>query len=629
MESDDEIAGDNQSIADDVADDVNDDVADDVDDDDERPNPTDDLRGERLKRRLLTKNRLVCSIDTALDINNYNAFEIPSVRKEIKSVVKVDRNPANDVHYTFTNKPVNSYHGRQDRANVLTGPFGVAACAKSAKSKLESFHLFMNEKILNIILTQTNAKIQKSLDKIPDDYNKEKYPFLKVTNEIEIKALIGLMIYRGMYKLNTIQISKLFSQAYGPPLFGATISRNRFRFLISHFSFDDEETRDDRWKKDRFAAIREVFEIFNTACMSSLNPADYLSLDETLYSTRTQISFKQYNPSKPAKYGLLFKSINGARYPYTHVTAPYCGKPTDESGEYYVPGTENIVMSLVERLSSKVSLKGRNISFDRLYTSLSLELWLHSRNITSIGTMQINRRGIPSELKDVKSREPLSTEIYWQKDGPLSLSVYTVSTSNGKKNVLLLSTHKQLLGLTKDDKKNKPSMYKVYDFTKGGTDIVDQRMGFYTSKAKSRRWTMVAFSYILDMSRVNSSTIFALNNNNDPLKVNSFEFGVDLAMDLVKPLINNRKQQGLPKQIQNKIALFTNVVEDPVAAEQDVEYGPKAPNRGRCHLCIKSIQGENFKEMRNHISSNKSICQKCGRHSCKAHLSSVCFDCRK
>ena len=61
--------------------------------------------------------------------------------------------------------------------------------------------------------------------------------------------------------------------------------------------------------------------------MLVLAPGSYLSLDETLYSMRTQISFKQFNPSKAAKYGLLFKSVNAARYPNTFILSPHSGKP--------------------------------------------------------------------------------------------------------------------------------------------------------------------------------------------------------------------------------------------------------------------------------------------------------------
>ena len=77
----------------------------------------------------------------------------------------------------------------------------------------------------------------------------------------------------------------------------------------------------------------------------------------------TQISFKQYNPNKPAKYGLLFKAINAARYPYTFIASPYCGKPQEVGGIYYVSGTEEIVKYMVEQLRNKVSLNGRKHIF--------------------------------------------------------------------------------------------------------------------------------------------------------------------------------------------------------------------------------------------------------------------------
>ena len=36
-----------------------------------------------------------------------------------------------------------------------------------------------------------------------------------------------------------------------------------------------------------------------------------------MIAMRRQISFKQLNPIKPAKYGMLYKSINICRYPFT------------------------------------------------------------------------------------------------------------------------------------------------------------------------------------------------------------------------------------------------------------------------------------------------------------------------
>ena len=39
---------------------------------------------------------------------------------------------------------------------------------------------------------------------------------------------------------------KLFSDSYGPPMFGAVMSRNRFAFILHNLLFDDESTRAER-----------------------------------------------------------------------------------------------------------------------------------------------------------------------------------------------------------------------------------------------------------------------------------------------------------------------------------------------------------------------------------------------
>ena len=195
------------------------------------------------------------------------------------------------------------------------------------------FLLFFTHEMLADVLHHTNKKIDSLLPTLPADFKKYfKYSFVKEVSETELKAFIGIFLYRGLYKLNTMGIQKLSSDSYGPPMFSAVMSCNRFAFILHNLFFDDESTHAERWKKDRFIVIREFFEKFNNQCMLVLAPGEYLSLDESLYPMRTQIFFKQFNPSKPAKYGLPFKSANVARYPYTFISLPYRGKPTEEGG---------------------------------------------------------------------------------------------------------------------------------------------------------------------------------------------------------------------------------------------------------------------------------------------------------
>jgi hypothetical protein len=224
--------------------------------------------------------------------------------------------------------------------------------------------------------------------------------------------------------------------------------------------------------------------------------------------------------------------------------------------------------------------------------------------------------GVPTEMKDFKNRENLSSEVYWQKDGPLSL-LYVVETTTGKNNVLMLSTLKHMLGTTKDDSRKKLALYKLHDFTKGGTDIVDQRMAFHTSKTN-----------MIDTARVNSSTIYALNKNVDPVKQKSFEDGFELAMQLVKPHIARRNQNCLLMVVKQKIQLI--IGDNGQNDQPDADDGPAfGESRGRCTLCQRTAAGKGYSEKKVSIKCVKSLCQSCGNHTCQEHLVQKCKDCKE
>ena len=195
--------------------------------------------------------------------------------------------------------------------------------------------------------------------------------------------------------------------------------------------------------------------MFNQNCGLALILDNLLSVDETLYPMRNRVSFQQFNPSKPAKYGFLLKSINGARYTYSFVSAAYCGKPKREPTEEYKERTFKITKHMIEKLSKYTSLNGRNISFNRLYTSVPLVDWLLLKDTTSIGTLVANRRGLLKEFVKTTEREEFSHKVLWRKDEPcMSLHSHVVKTkSTGKRNVLLLSTLEPLLGVPRDDEK--------------------------------------------------------------------------------------------------------------------------------------------------------------------------------
>ena len=188
--------------------------------------------------------------------------------------------------------------------------------------------------------------------------------------------------------------------------------------------------------------------------------------------------------------------------------------------------------------------------------------------------------------------------------------------------MLLLSTLDPILGVTKDGEKQKPALYKLYDFTKGGTDIVDQKMGTYTVKSKSKKWTMVAFSYLLDTIRVNACSILALNQKKEPKKENAFDFGYALAEQLAMPQIRRRSKNGLTSNVISKIQIVTSNKGKDNSGSNDPPNEP-----GRCKICLDGIKGQHYKTKKNKISRIVSFCMKCKEHCCKKHSVWVCKNC--
>ena len=109
---------------------------------------------------------------------------------------------------------------------------------------------------------------------------------------------------------------------------------------------------------------------------------------------------------------------------------------------------------------------------------------------------------------------------------------------------------------------------KVYDFSKGGTDISNQRCGSFTSATKTRRWPTKMLEYVLDVTRVNAQSVYCLNTGKDPNSgLDSFRFDRDLALSLVKP----NMVAGLPtiqnRAIQTKIQMVVKPAQEEAEGE--------------------------------------------------------------
>ena len=83
------------------------------------------------------------------------------------------------------------------------------------------------------------------------------------TGKFETDMLFGLMYFRGILGVN-LHINETLFLNDSHFVFCAIMSKNRFRFLKDYICFDNPQERTQLQETKRFAAVREMWEIFNS-----------------------------------------------------------------------------------------------------------------------------------------------------------------------------------------------------------------------------------------------------------------------------------------------------------------------------------------------------------------------------
>ena len=101
------------------------------------------------------------------------------------------------------------------------------------------------------------------------------------------------------------------------------MSKNRLKYISRFITFDHKTTRADLWKTNKFARMIGIFEAMNERNVKIRYPFLLLAIDKTLYPYRGFIDSKQYDPSRPTKHGLLYRSLCDFMTTYTYFSLVY------------------------------------------------------------------------------------------------------------------------------------------------------------------------------------------------------------------------------------------------------------------------------------------------------------------
>ena len=305
--------------------------------------------------------------------------------------------------------------------------------------------------------------------------------------------------------------------------FSSIMSNRRFELLLQflHVSPPTTETNDKLHK------IRPILDRVIKNFMAAYTPNINISIDESIIAFKGRLSWIQYMPKKPHKWGMkawvLADSSNG----YVWKWELYTGKQEREDG---VGLSHQVVMSL----SRPLQHKGYHLYCDNFYSSPALFEELSKVGFLACGTVRSNRRGLSEVFKTKKLRRG---DVYSEKVGQVLCLKW-----KDKRDVLLLSTIHDDVAMVDILRRSrtvaggieriqKPKVIDDYNQHMGGVDQSDQLVMYYGYAHQQTKWWKRVLFHLVDLLLVNASILY---NSVNEKKLTQMEFRIEVAKGLLK-----------------------------------------------------------------------------------------------
>ena len=288
-------------------------------------------------------------------------------------------------------------------------------------------------------------------------------------------------------------------------MFSAAMSRTRFEAILRFLHFSDNTTSRPRGHPafDRLHKIRPLIDHFNLKFADLYTPEQNICVDESLIHFTGRLGFKQYIPSKRARYGVKLYKLCERATGYTHKFRIYEGK--DQTLEPvgcpdYLGSSGKTVWDLVSPLFGK----GYHLYVDNFYTSVALFRHLFLERICACGTARTSRVGFPQRLVTTRlargERAALCNEellaVKWRD----KRDVYMLSSIHADTTIQIERATRVI---------EKPLCVHDYNALMGGVDFNDQMLSPYLVSRRTRRWYKKVSVYLIQLALYNSFVLYS------------------------------------------------------------------------------------------------------------------------
>ncbi|XP_017792479.1 PREDICTED: piggyBac transposable element-derived protein 4-like, partial [Habropoda laboriosa] len=395
----------------------------------------------------------------------------------------------------------------------------------NVKEPIDYFTLYFTEELVDSIIKETNNYANEEIRKKQLSRKSTWHKWYDITKE-EFLAFIAVILNMGLIQLPNMQEYWSTASNSRIPFFPETFTKARFMqiFWMLHLK---KPTPRNASIRTRIQKVSNYLEHIDGKFRQYFIPYKAVAVDESIVKFKGRIAFITYNPNKPKRWGMRIYALADSKTGYLFTILPYYGSITsDNISRPDLPVNTRIPLHLYKKLLDRVpDAKGYHMFTDRYYTSIPLAEELLKMNCHLTGTINVNRKGVPTQIKKPKFstrktvayRKNNNTLLAWKDKRIITMLTNYYNTQ-------LQSTHKTLRGghvVTV----NKPEMVLGYTANMGGVDRADQYASTYCFLRKSLKWWRKLFFWGLEMCVINSYIMYRISkqtNNETPMTHHKF-----------------------------------------------------------------------------------------------------------
>ncbi|XP_062851349.1 piggyBac transposable element-derived protein 3-like [Trichomycterus rosablanca] len=458
----------------------------------------------------------------------------------------------------------------------------------AVKTPFQYFKTLFTDKMIEHIAQQTNLY---SAQELGDPIK---------TSPQEIEEFLAILLFMGVFSFPSIEDYWHHESRFS--VIADIMPRKRFRLLRRFIHFNDNQQWDST--PDRFLKIRPLFEMLREQCL--LIPSTYKqSIDEVMvaYKGTRAGTLRQYIANKPDKCGFkLFCRASSSGI--IHDLLLYQGASTffnialSEQEQELTLGAKLVTVLCKTMTQPQLSV----VFCDNYFTSFKMIQNVHANlGVKCIGTVRSNRvSGIPLITDQQLRKKGRGAFDYRSSDGVIAVKWFDNKCVNLLSNACGITPLSTVKRWSKVDKTKIsvpcPSLIPAYNEHMGGIDLSDMLVHMYKTPAKSRRWYLPLFGYILDLCVSNSWLVYKRDCdllNEKPIPLKRFRLAVAHTLKQVNKTASKvgRPSFSSPPPMSQK----KQYVPRPTQPQPDVRYDNcghmplHSVKRGRCNFCPKGV----------------------------------------